>query len=155
MSAIATNGRRYDSATIAEARKLADASWSAYKIAQIFNRRGIPVSEGTVRCWIDPKYAERRSLGNRQRMREVLAKAKAERAQGGPWFHANASAEYRMQRLVALATVGLTVPKLVEVLRLDFGDVLSEHEVRRAVETGRPPRRWRPTEGHDRTARAA
>ncbi len=120
---------------------MAKAGWSYYGITQVLNRRGIPVRESAVRRWVDGRIAERERLANRERRRTSAVSRKI--AAGGPWIRADASPKYRMARLLALAEVGVRAGQIAKVIHLDFGDVLTEHEVKRAVETGRPPRKWR------------
>lgn len=139
----ATTVRRHDSTTIGEARRLAElGGWSAYKIAKILTGRGIPVSESTVRRWIDERASELDRGRGRARMRRQRV---AERAGKGCWFRPDATVEYRMARLASLAATGVSVAAVAKVMTVDFGDPLTEKEVRQVLATGRPPLKWRQT----------
>lgn len=132
------SGVRHSSATIAEARELARGGWSAYAIAQILQRRGTRVSEGTVRTWVDPRHAERRRLAQRQRMNQSRA-----RGLGAPWMHVDATPEYKAARLRALADAGVGPAHIARVLTLDFGAEVTENMVRNALASGSVPSPWK------------
>ncbi len=142
MSAVAQPlGRKPTAQDIAYARRLAAGEWGLTSIHRLMRHRGVAVSESTVLEWIDPEYAERRREDGRRRGRE--REAQRRRLSTEPWLRRDATVEYRMVRLEALARAGLSMTKIGVMLGLDFGTPLSEHEVARALETGEPPRRWR------------
>jgi transposase len=55
-TAVPARARRYTTATMQEARTMFAGGWSAWKIGQILG-----VHTTTVRSWVDPEYAARRS----------------------------------------------------------------------------------------------
>lgn len=133
-------GRRYDVATMQEARRLFDGGWSPHQIRQILLRRGLDVSRRTITRWVDPRAAER------QREADRRAKA-ARRARSGSWFRADATVEFRMARLRELAEVGVPHTSAAKVLTLAFGVEVTEWMVRKALHDGTVPRPWRPRLG--------
>lgn len=137
MSAVAARGRRYTSAEIAEARKLAEAGWRADKIAEILNRRGIPVRPFAVKLWIEHRTAAR----HRENQRKSAALLRAERSGGrlrgrfgSPWLVA--------VRICALREgLGLSEEAVAAVVNFDLELDLTAADVRRTVATGEPPPR--------------
>lgn len=134
---VARRGRRYTAADVAEARRLAEAGWRADKIAEIFNRRGIPVQPFTVKLWIEHRTAER----HRRNQRKSAALLRAERSGGrlrgrfgSPWLVA--------VRVCALREeLHLSEEKVAAVINFDLDLDLTAADVRRTVATGEPPRR--------------
>lgn len=150
MSAVAARGRKPTAEDVAYARRLAEGEWGLTSIHRLMRHRDIAVSESTVLEWIDPEYAERRREDGRRRGRE--REARRRRLSTEPWLRRDATVEYRMVRLEALARIGLPRARIGAVLGLDFGTPLTEHEVARALATGTPPRRWRQPIAARRTA---
>ncbi len=73
-----------------------------------------------------------------------MRRKRASERQGGQggWFRVDSSPEFRWARMRALASAGLSARAIASVIKLDFGDVLSEDQVRYALQEDRMPRIW-------------
>ena len=142
---------RYSSDDVAEARRLRAAGWEPGEITRLLNRRGLPVHRKTVGLWLDDEAARR----DREAQRRRAARLAAEASGGAlPVAVGRLTPERKWQRLLALAAIPLTVPQIIDTLALDLHERLTEDEVRYALATDRPPRRWR-HEGEKRLPVAA
>lgn len=125
----------------------AERGWGPRTIWRKFVQSGITVAESTVREWIDPEACERRREAGRLAARRKEAERR--RASDAPWLRRDATRrdatiEYRMVRIEALADSDISLDAIGRLLALDFGTPLTEAEVERVLETGEPPRHWLP-----------
>lgn len=104
----------------------ADDAWSVYAIARYLTGKGYPVSERTVRRWIDPEYAERDRERNRGRSR---SRARAKR---GTLTRVRVLDDEALRvRIGVLGGAGLDKYAIAKVLRIDHAVTLRPAEVER------------------------
>lgn len=117
----------HSSALIAEARQMHDAGWSCYRIAKIFRRRGVSISDTTVATWVDPVRAEyRRRLHRQSKARANAAKSGGRLGAGPP-----RSPQFRAERMRSLRALGMSHSAISKVMTFDFpAHPVSEEQVR-------------------------
>jgi hypothetical protein len=89
-----------------------------------------------VRAWIDDGYAAKRR-------RDTAARKARSRQNGRSLGHPQAHPLSRMRRIQALQEIGLSYVDIAAVMRLDFGDELTDEQVRYALQNNTVPRIYR------------
>lgn len=135
----ATSQRKATSADITRARELAAAGWGPTRIAELLTRDGLQVSRFAVARWINPDMAARHYQQSRRWKRHARADQVKPRLAG-------LSVDARMARMRLYRDAGLSHAAIATFFSLEHGEPLTDHEVREALRTGRPPRRWRTQE---------
>lgn len=131
---------RHSAKVMAEARRLREAGWSLNEIRRLMAADGIdPVPAiGTIAIWTDDA-ARRRELDRQARKHRELRVARSDfRLPGvrGP--------EWRLGRIRALADAEVGILDIARVMSIDFpGEPITRHDVRYALEVGRPPLAYR------------
>ena len=125
--------------TVGQAKQLAatmyEHGWRICEIRAYLERRGVSRARETIRRWAIPEVAERNRLQNEERMRRKYAAAR-----NGRIGRDDHSEVFKLTRLLALVEqAGLSHAAAARVIRLDFGDAFTEHQIRHAVETRRYP----------------
>ena len=121
---------------IATARRMRAAGWSLQSIRTYLTGRGVVVKTNeTILRWTDEQYAERIRRIKRDRERARW------RARNPGFAQRHFDEQEKLRRLFDLSGAGLKPPAIAKVVRLDLGDQLTATQVRRALETGRYPRR--------------
>lgn len=128
---------RHTSQTVATARRMAEAGWTAWAIRQHLAAQGIDVAHNTIRAWIDEDFRQRRRLAERRRSRLRNPTATGGRLTAGP----RRSPEFRLTRIQSLAAVGVNASAIARVMNFDFTDAqITRNHVVAALTTGTPPR---------------
>lgn len=125
------SGVRYDSKTVAEVQRLADAGWSQRRIRGIMlSERGHSPSFETISRWLNPRYAER----SRARVRRVEGLKRAEswtfRLPGPGGRQTSAYREAFIRRLDEADVPKQSIAKVCTIL---FGEPVSRERVRRLL----------------------
>lgn len=141
MTAIGTvpsRGNRHPISAVMEARRLSAAGWGDAEIARTLLQDGFvrsPVARATIGRWV---RASREQSWRADAQANAASRAAQRGARGiGRW---SARPEFKMARVRALHGEGLSVNAIATVMRFDFGDRLTEHQVRYALRMGRYPR---------------
>src|SRR4051794_31720673 len=107
------------------ARELRDAGWALRQTAAMLEEgTGVAPSTQTVLYWTDPAWTERLLRGRRQDAARVAA--------ARPMFR-DRRPEFKLERVRALHARKISMRAIAQLLELDFGDVLSEAQVRHAL----------------------
>ena len=120
---------------IATARRMHDAGWAINTIRRYLADRGQNVSWVYVKCWVDDEYRERYRAKERRRQRQEYRRRHGVR----PAALKVITPVEKFDRLRELREAGLSQSDTAKVLRLDFGDDVTEHMVRYAEQSGRYP----------------
>lgn len=124
-------GNRHTIATKQQAIRYKEAGWTDEWIAD-----QLGVAKTTVGNWVKPH--------REQANRETQARVHVQRATirgAKPMGHYLARAEYKLARMRALhEQAGMTCGAIARVMRFDFGDPLTDDQVRYALAVGRYPR---------------
>lgn len=132
---------RHTTAAVALATQLAAAGWRPSEIPAILSRElGIkPPARSTVHYWLNDGYAEKRRRSGRARKRKHVAAHAS-----GSMRSNHRTPEFRLTRMRALRTAGLSHAAIAKVMTLDFPDApLTRHQVAGALDDGRVPHTWR------------
>lgn len=118
MEASALKRAPYPANVVEFARRMYEAGYSPYRIHKALHGRGWGAAEDTIRCWVDPAYAEARAMKKRNGRG-----FRQERLRG---FNR------RLSRLHELrAEVCLSYRAIAALLSHDFEDIeISEEQVR-------------------------
>lgn len=135
-TAVPTRGRRHPMSVVTEARRLHAAGWNDVQIVNLLAREGVTVTKATVGRWVKPKR-EQTWRAECERFGAVRA---AERG-GKPLGRRDARPEYKLARMQALRELGVSFNSIAKVMGFDFGDELTEDQVRHALDLGRYPKR--------------
>jgi hypothetical protein len=122
----------HDAATRREAMHLREAGWTLRDIVAVFRRRGVSVHESTVLYWTSEEASERRRAHDRRRMAAVNAQRASFRWPGRPRTEA-----WLLGRMRVLEGAGLSAAAIAKVVSIDHGIVVSAHQVRYALRSGR------------------
>lgn len=132
--------RRHTPADIRRATELREAGWSYTDIQRLLAKEeGVVVHLNTIRVWVNED-------ARRVHRHHDLRIKRAQRAEltGGRIGRKAPSTEFLMVRMRELTAAGLSANAVATVMVFDgLTDDLTEDEVRTALQTGRPPRRWR------------
>lgn len=129
----------YPISAIERARIHRAAGWSLRRIAEFVEEEvGRRPAVGTVQRWTDEEAARAHQARGLARHRRHSA---AGAGGGGRLGNPRATPEFKLARMAAMRERDLSLRSIAEMMALDFGDELSEHQVRYAFLTGRyPPR---------------
>ena len=137
MTAIAaTATRKPKSGDVAYARELAAAGCGPAEIVRHLSRRGVRISRFAVSRWINPEQHAKHLAQTRDWNRQKRAGQIKPRLQG-------LSVDARMERLRIYSAAGISRSAIAKFIALEHGTTLTQDEVRHALVTGRPPRKWR------------
>lgn len=136
MSATNVTLRKPTSADLARVRDLAAAGWGPTDIARILNREGVQATRFAVSRWLDPEKAAR----HREQTRKWNRRDRADRIK--PRL-SQLTVDARMARMRIYANAGISAAAIGKFFGVEHGTALTEHEVREALRSNRPPRRWR------------
>lgn len=124
---------RHSVVVMRRARELREAGWAIPRIRDILEKEhAVRPSKDTITRWLDPAVAERRAQAAREK--------RAESATFG-WSGWHPSPSWKLGRMRALRDAGVSYAAVAKVMSVDFGDELTEEEVRAALKLGRPPRK--------------
>ncbi len=124
---------RHSVVVMRRARELRDAGWAIPRIREILAKEhAVRPSNDTIARWLDPAVAERRAQAAREKRAEVATFG---------WSGWHPSPSWKLGRMRALRAAGVSYAAIAKVMLVDFGDELTEEEVRYAVKRGRPPRK--------------
>lgn len=99
------------------ARRLYAHGYSPYRIHKSLKARGYGAAEDTIRCWVDPEYAEARAMRKRTGRK--------------PGPDPRRGYRRRLARMEELRGLGLSYRSIAAVMTNDFEDVeLTTHQVR-------------------------
>jgi hypothetical protein len=142
-ASVPARGRRYDARVMRRAREHARAGWNRAQIALLLaDEFAVYPSPTTIDYWTRPDVARKGRARTARRNTRLLA---ATRTGGlGSPHHTDAM---RLDRMRALHQRGLSYRAVGQVMELDYGHPLSGDQVRRALATGRYPRRCAPAGG--------
>lgn len=122
----------YPAPLLAEAQRLSDGGWNPAEITRILRRNGSPVSEPTVRRWVDPEYAARQREWNRRA--QALHRVRENPPRFITVLRRQPTREYAEARAKALVQVaGLTPGMAARAMTFDFDEPWTDHRVRTLV----------------------
>jgi len=114
----------YSARMIGKAREHHQAGWTVEEIRGLLAREfGRAPHWATVRCWVDPAYAEKRRANTRKQQRKLNAKRGAKPTRG-------VSPERSLARMQQLQEAGLSCLAIAQVAAIWWGEVVSEGTVR-------------------------
>lgn len=123
----------YPASVMLRAKDLREGGWSLRGIQQLLKEEtGFAPTDHTILYWTDPDF-RRRDLARRRRRRSP-------RTVPGRLGSPLASEDQKLERMQALRQHNLSFRSIAEVMALDFGDQISEEQVRYALTNGRYPR---------------
>jgi DNA-binding transcriptional MerR regulator len=126
----------YPITIVRRVRELREAEWSIAEIQKLVEREtGHRPSRNTIWSWLN----EGAEAARRRRRPDPRLKAATFA------FPGQRSTEWKLGRVRLLHDAGLPCRAIAAVMRCDFGDDLTEHEVRGAIRYDRVPLRWRAT----------
>lgn len=131
MSALSVpaRGRRHPMTVVTQARKYAADGWKTADIVRFFAEDGITVGKDAVARWTNPQVEE----SARQRILKRNRRYASERSGrlGRPDL---TTPEFKFARMRALRDeAGMTCGGIAKVMRFDFGDPLTDRQVRHAL----------------------
>lgn len=132
---ISPHARRHPMTVVTQARRFREAGWRPYEIVDLLAQDGVTVDRTTVVRWTDPESAEK----HRRRKAEFVRERAAKKS-GRAWFGRVPSSEFKFARIRALhEEAGMTCGGIARVMAFDFGDPLTDSQVRYALTIGRYP----------------
>lgn len=108
-------GNEYPMRVVEFARRCAEFNYSVNQIQIALAKQGHRPSWSTIKCWVDPEYAEERNIKRRR---------------GGPGRSAKRVWRRRRERLEQLRGAGLSFGAIARVINLDYGLTLTAENVR-------------------------
>lgn len=131
----------YTITVIRRACELREYGWSLRRIADFVEQdTGRRPSCSTVLAWVDADAAKKKAALSRKRHAEIGS------SRGSTGIGERAPA-WKLARMRALSELpGMSEQAIASVMSFDFGDDISRFQVRRALETGRYPKRLIPRE---------
>ena len=137
--AVPSRANRHSMPLVREARQLGRAGWTPHQIAGIFRKRGVDPCPppNTIRYWLRGglDMEKQRELDRRHK-----ARVRAERS-GGRIVSRAATPEFKVARIRGLRELGVSYAAIAKVMTFDFGERITEKQVRDAAVTGTYPRR--------------
>lgn len=128
----------YPMSTVLEARKLGEAGFGPMEIVRVFSKQGIePLpTPGAVKWWLKRAldYEAHMESQRRNKARKNASKS------GGRLLTKPRSPEFKVLRIQALADRRVSATTIATLMEFDFGEPLTEAQVRYAIRTGRYPK---------------
>lgn len=124
MTRVAVKPRSYPAKVVDLARRMYASGYSPYRIHKELKKAGYGAAEDTIRCWVDPAYAEARRLAKRTGR---LPRQERRRGFNRRWS--------RMREL--REEVGLSYRSIAALMTNDFAEVEITEEQVRAIFNGR------------------
>lgn len=124
----------YPASLLAEARRHAEAGWTAPEIRRILISEDKPApAVETLKCWIDPAYRDSR-CGQAGKLRH------RSRASNANFRLSSQTDQYQLQFALRLNEVGVQAPSIARVMAVMFDDAPDETKVRSWLRDRRIPR---------------
>lgn len=109
---------RYDTRTVANAQRLADAGWSLRRIQSIMEKEyGVRPARDTLKTWTDPEFAERRRAEHRRKRTKQRVENWNFRMGGS-----KATREYQEAFICRLDLAGVPMQSIAKVCTVVFPD---------------------------------
>jgi hypothetical protein len=122
---------RYDSSTVAEVKRLAEAGWSHRRIRELMHKqRGHAPSFETIARWLNPRYAEASRARVRRRELAIRSRSWSFRLPGPGGRQTGAYQEEFVRRLDA---ADLGANSIAKVCSIVFGERWSRYRVQKVL----------------------
>lgn len=133
-------GRRHSMKTVQLARRMyADGAWSIQQIRDYFDRKGLRISENTIRYWVIPGLAEAQRRDNLARYHARRAALAAATAPAEPPVPESDTPV--LDRMLELREARLSFTAIAAVVGVDYGIRLTTEQARYYVQSRREPHR--------------